>query len=165
MLRLIYILILSFSLSLQARQPNVLLIMTDDQGWGDVRAHGNEFIDTPVLDGLSERSVRFDRFFVSPVCAPTRSALLTGRYPARTGVTGVTQRREVMRAEETTIAEVFRAGGYATGIFGKWHNGEQYPNHPLGQGFEEFYGFCGGHWNIYFDAQLEHQGKPYPYQI
>ncbi len=160
MLRLIFILGFALSLSLQARQPNVLLIMTDDQGWGDVRAHGNEFIDTPVLDGLSERSVRFDRFFVSPVCAPTRSALLTGRYPARAGVTGVTQRREVMRAEETTIAEVFRAGGYATGIFGKWHNGEQYPNHPLGQGFEEFYGFCGGHWNIYFDAQLEHQGKP-----
>jgi len=86
MFRLIFILGFALSLSLQARQPNVLLIMTDDQGWGDVRAHGNEFIDTPVLDGLAKRSVRFDRFFVSPVCAPTRAALLTGRYPARTVV-------------------------------------------------------------------------------
>jgi arylsulfatase A-like enzyme len=142
-----------------AAPPNVLLILTDDQGWGDLGRHGNEQIDTPVLDVLHDASVRFDRFYVSPVCAPTRAALLTGRYPVRTGVTGVTQRYEVMRADELTLAEVFRDGGYATGCFGKWHNGEQYPNHPLGQGFDEFFGFCGGHWNNYFDAILEHNGQ------
>jgi arylsulfatase A-like enzyme len=143
----------------EAAPPNVLLILTDDQGWGDVGRHGNEQIDTPVLDALHDASVRFDRFYVSPVCAPTRAALLTGRYPVRTGVTGVTQRYEVMRANELTLAEVFRDAGYATGCFGKWHNGQQYPNHPLGQGFDEFFGFCGGVWNNYFDATLEHNGE------
>ena len=134
-----------------SEHPNVLLIMTDDQGWGDLGLHGNDRIDTPNLDRLGKSSARFDRFFVSPVCAPTRASLLTGRYDVRTGVTGVTGRREVMRADEVTIAEVFQSAGYATGCFGKWHNGEQYPNHPSGQGFQEFYGFCGGHWNVYFD--------------
>ena len=140
--------------------PNVLLIMTDDQGWGDLGTHGNSAIRTPQLDGLAAQSARFDRFFVSPVCAPTRASLLTGRYAARTGVSGVTGRREVMRADELTMAEAFAASGYATGCFGKWHNGEQFPNHPHGQGFQEFFGFCGGHWNQYFDTPLEHRGKP-----
>ena len=140
-------------------RPNVVLVMTDDQGWGDVGCHGNDLINTPVLDQLASESVTFDRFFVSPVCAPTRSSLLSGRYDVRTGVSGVTGRREVMRANEVTIAEVLKSAGYVTGCFGKWHNGEQYPNHPLGQGFNHFYGFCGGHWNNYFDAALEHNGQ------
>lgn len=140
-------------------RPNVVLIMTDDQGWGDLHCHGNDKINTPVLDALAERSVQFDRFFVSPVCAPTRSSLLSGRYDVRTGVSGVTGRREVMRASEVTVAEILKAAGYSTGCFGKWHNGEQYPNHPTGQGFDEFFGFCGGHWNNYFATPLEHRGQ------
>jgi arylsulfatase A len=140
-----------------ADRPNVVLIMTDDQGWGDLHCHGNDVIATPNLDQLASQSVTFDRFFVSPVCAPTRSSLLSGRYDVRTGVSGVTGRREVMRADEVTIAEILKSAGYVTGCFGKWHNGEQFPNHPTGQGFDHFFGFCGGHWNNYFNTTLEHR--------
>jgi len=141
------------------KHPNVILIMTDDQGWGDVHSHGNDKIDTPVMDKLAADGVRFDRFFVSPVCAPTRASLLTGRYHLRTGTHGVTRGYENMRSEEVTIAEVLRQAGYATGCFGKWHNGAHYPYHPNGQGFDEFLGFCCGHWNNYFDTTLDQNGQ------
>ncbi|OHB85228.1 MAG: hypothetical protein A2V98_26020 [Planctomycetes bacterium RBG_16_64_12] len=144
----------------EAERPNVVLIMTDDQGWGDVRSHGNERIDTPAHDRLASEGARFDRFYVSPVCAPTRASLLSGRYHLRSGVHGVTRAYETMRSEEVTIAEILRSAGYATGCFGKWHNGFHFPYHPNGQGFEEFVGFCGGHWTIYFDTRLEHNGRP-----
>lgn len=152
-------LLMSCGLVRGAEHPNILLIMTDDQGWGDVHAHGNEHISTPVLDQLAADGAVFDRFYVSPVCAPTRASLLTGRYFLRTNVHGVTRAAETMRADETTLAEVFKANGYATGCFGKWHNGAHYPHHPNGQGFDTFIGFCGGHWNNYFDTHLEHNGK------
>jgi arylsulfatase A len=135
--------------------------MTDDQGWGDVTSHGAEHLKTPMLDSLAESGVRFERFFVSPVCAPTRASLLTGRDSLRTGVRGVTRGWENMRTEELTIAESLRAAGYATGCFGKWHNGRHLPIHPNGQGFDEFVGFCGGHWNSYFDAPLERNGQAF----
>jgi arylsulfatase A len=141
------------------RHPNVLLVMTDDQGWGDVQSHGNARIDTPVLDKLAAEGARFDRFFVSPVCAPTRASLLTGRYHLRTGTHGVTRGYETMRSEEVTVAEALKQAGYATGCFGKWHNGAHYPHHPNGQGFDEFLGFCAGHWNNYFDTTLERNGE------
>lgn len=144
-----------------AIQPNVLLIMTDDQGWGDISLHGAEHLQTPVLDAFAKSGVRFDRFFVSPVCAPTRASLLTGRYSLRTGVRGVTRGWENMQAEELTLAECFRSAGYSTGCFGKWHNGRHLSMHPNGQGFDEFVGFCGGHWNSYFDAPLERNGQPF----
>lgn len=146
--------------TLQAAAPNVVLIMTDDQGWGDVGIHGNPIIDTPTLDRLGGQSVRLNRFYVSPVCAPTRAALLTGRYPERTGVAGVTSRQEVMRSGEVTIAELFREAGFHTGCFGKWHNGAQMPLHPNGQGFDEFFGFCAGHFNLYDDPLLQRNGQP-----
>lgn len=139
--------------------PNIVLIMTDDQGYGDLSFHGNDSIATPNIDQFAKESVQLDRFYVSQVCAPTRASLLTGRYHPRTGTTGVTGRREVMRASETTLAEILKANGYATGIFGKWHNGAQYPNDPNGQGFDEFVGFCAGHWNNYFDTKLQHNQK------
>jgi len=142
------------------RRPNVLLIMTDDQGWGDIRSHGNATIDTPVADKLAGEGARFDRFFVSPVCAPTRASLLTGRYHLRTGTHGVTRGYETMRSEEVTVAEALKQAGYATGCFGKWHNGAHYPHHPKGQGFDEFLGFCAGHWNNYFDTTLDRNGAP-----
>ena len=146
--------------SQRGERPNVLLIMTDDQGWGDIQSHGNSRIDTPVLDRLAESGARFDRFFVSPVCAPTRASLLSGRYHPRTGVHGVTRGFETMRSEEVTLAEILKQAGYVTGCFGKWHNGAHYPSHPNGQGFDEFFGFCAGHWNNYFDTTLEHNGLP-----
>ena len=142
--------------------PNILLILTDDQGFGDVTSHGNEWVRTPHLDQLAAEGARCDRFFVEPVCAPTRAALLSGRYPTRVGVHGVTRGRENMRSEEVTIAELLRdQAGYATGCFGKWHNGAQWPYHPNAQGFDTFVGFCGGHWNDYYDPTLERNGEPF----
>jgi arylsulfatase A-like enzyme len=143
-----------------AAPPNILLILTDDQGWGDLGVHGNDVIQTPNLDALAAGGTRFNHFYVSPVCAPTRASLLTGRYHLRTNVTGVTGGREVMLAEETTLAEILGEAGYATGCFGKWHNGGHYPHDPNGQGFDEFFGFSAGHWNNYFDTHYEHNGKP-----
>lgn len=140
--------------------PNVVLVVTDDQGWGDVHTHGNEQLDTPNLDRLAAEGVRFDRFYVNPVCAPTRAALLTGRYYLRTGTHGVTRGHETMRAEEVTIAEALRDAGYETALFGKWHNGAHYPHDPNGQGFDEFLGFAAGHWNNYFDTDLVHNDAP-----
>ncbi|QDT66162.1 arylsulfatase [Calycomorphotria hydatis] len=142
-----------------AERPNVLLILTDDQGFGDVTSHGNDIVETPNLDRLASQGARFDRFYVSPVCAPTRASLLTGRYFLRTGVHGVTRGYETLRPEEITIAELLKDEGYATGCFGKWHNGRHMPQHPNGQGFNEFFGFCGGHWNTYFNCQLERNGE------
>lgn len=142
--------------------PNVLIILTDDQGWGDIKSHGNDTLETPNLDKLASQSYRFNRFYVSPVCAPTRASLLTGRYHLRTGVHGVTGRREIMRNSEFSIAEVFSEHEYNTSYFGKWHNGAQYPHNPQGQGFKHFFGFCAGHWNNYFSSQLEFNNRYLP---
>lgn len=140
------------------RKPNVILILTDDQGYGDLGIHGNEWVETPNLDRLASESARFDRFYVSPLCAPTRASLLTGRYHLRTGVVSVSNGLETMDADEYTLAEYLKDQGYRTGIFGKWHNGQHYPNHPLAQGFEEFTGFKAGHWSNYFNTHLEKNG-------
>jgi len=141
-------------------RPNVLVLLADDQGWGDLSLHGNTNLATPSLDSLGRDGAALERFYVSPVCSPTRAEFLTGRYHLRTGVHGVTTGAERLNLGERTIAEVFRAAGYATGAFGKWHNGTQYPYHPRGRGFDEFYGFCSGHWGDYFDPPLEHDGRP-----
>ncbi|MGK7395103.1 MAG: sulfatase-like hydrolase/transferase [Candidatus Cyclobacteriaceae bacterium M3_2C_046] len=139
-----------------AEKPNILLIMSDDQGWGDFSLHGNKLIDTPYLNQLASESLRFDKFYVSPVCAPTRASLLTGRHYPRTGVHGVTRRKETMRAEEITLAEILQKNGYRTGIFGKWHNGNNYPYDPNGQGFDEFWGFTSGIIRNYHNARIKH---------
>lgn len=146
------------------RSPNILLVLTDDQGWGDVQAHGNPELSTPWMDQLRKDGASFNRFFVSPVCAPTRASLLTGRYHLRCGVHGVTRGHETMRSSERTIAEVFREAGYRTGCFGKWHNGAHFPHDPQGQGFDEFLGFCGGHWNNYFDVTMQRNQSRQPTQ-
>lgn len=140
-------------------QPNIVLILADDMGWGDLGMHKNPVIETPVLDRLAQQGAQFERFFVSPLCAPTRASLLTGRYHLRTGVASVTGGLETMRSNEVTLAEVFRKAGYTTGAFGKWHNGAHYPENPQGQGFQEFFGFCGGHWTNYVNTTLQHNGN------
>jgi arylsulfatase A len=145
-----------------ARRPNVILIMSDDQGYGDLSCHGNPHIRTPNLDRLSTQGATFTRFYVSPVCAPTRASLLTGRYNVRCGVHGVTGGRETMATDETTVAEALKGAGYDTALYGKWHLGEVYPYVPHAQGFDEYIGFRTGHWNNYFDAVLERNGQPYP---
>ncbi|MDO3384701.1 arylsulfatase [Gilvimarinus sp. SDUM040013] len=137
-------------------RPNVLLVLTDDMGWGDVAANGNPNIQTPTIDHLMNNGVTFDRFYVSPVCSPTRASLLTGRHSLATGVYSVTRGGEKMFPSEVTIAEIFKGAGYRTGLFGKWHNGLQYPYDPNGQGFEEFYGFADGHITDYFDGEVQH---------
>jgi arylsulfatase A len=142
------------------QQPNVLLIITDDQGYGDLSCHGNPVLKTPVLDKLASESIQMERFFVSPLCAPTRSSLLTGRYSLRTGVSGVSDNKETMRSEEVTLAEVLKTAGYHTGIFGKWHNGDNTPNNPQSQGFDTVWGYNRGHWNNYFDTTVKKNGKP-----
>jgi arylsulfatase A-like enzyme len=141
------------------RPPNLILIITDDQGYGDLSLHGNTILETPNLDAIGLNGTRLDNFHVSPVCAPTRAAVLTGRRPLSTGTYWVTRGGEVMNAEEYTMAEVLKDNGFSTGCFGKWHNGAHHPNHPLSQGFDEFFGFTAGHWNCYFDPELEHNGK------
>ncbi|WP_229365806.1 arylsulfatase [Fibrisoma montanum] len=143
-----------------ARRPNVLFILTDDQGYGDLQLHGNRYLETPNIDLIGREGARFNRFYVSPLCAPSRASFLTGRYHLRTGVVSVSNGLEVMKASEVTLAELLQRYGYRTGCFGKWHNGEHLPNHPNGQGFEEFVGFCAGHWSNYFDTELDHNGKP-----
>jgi arylsulfatase A-like enzyme len=143
-----------------AGNPNVIVIMTDDQGWGDLSAHGNTNLSTPHIDSLARDGVSFDRFYVSPVCSPTRAEFLTGRFHPRSGVLSTSQGGERMNADEQTIADVFKAAGYATALFGKWHSGMQWPYHPNARGFEEFYGFCSGHWGDYFSPWLEHNGEP-----
>ncbi|MFR9515341.1 MAG: arylsulfatase, partial [Rikenellaceae bacterium] len=143
----------------QAVEPNVLLILTDDQGWGDFGFNGNEIINTPVLDSLSQKAAHFTNFHVSPLSASTRAGILTGRDHLRTGAMSVTRASENMDPREQTIAEVLQANGYSTGCFGKWHNGAHYPQDPNGQGFDEFVGFCSGHLTNYFDSRLQHNQK------
>ena len=150
---------LSIALASAAERPNVIVILTDDQGWGDVSINGNKNLSTPHIDSLAEEGIRFDRFYVCAVCSPTRAEFLTGRYHARSGVYSTSAGGERMDLDEVTIADSFKAAGYATGAFGKWHNGMQYPYHPNGRGFDEYYGFASGHWGDYFSPPLERNGK------
>ncbi len=140
-------------------RPNILVILADDQGWGDLSVHGNTNLATPNIDSLARDGALFDRFFVCAVCAPTRAEFLTGRYHARGGVRGVSTGQERLNLDERTLAQTFKAAGYATGAFGKWHSGSQHPYHPNARGFDEFYGFTSGHWGHYFDTEMDHNGQ------
>ena len=139
--------------------PNIIVVLTDDQGWGDLSVNGNKDVYTPHIDKLTHEGVRFDRFFVSPVCSPTRAEILTGRHHVRTGVYDVSLGGERININEETIADIFKSSGYKTAAYGKWHNGMQAPYHPNTRGFEDFYGFCSGHWGNYFSPLLEKNGE------
>ncbi|MFN3160996.1 MAG: arylsulfatase [Rubinisphaera brasiliensis] len=141
-----------------ADRPNVIAILTDDQGWGDLSIHGNLAINTPNIDKMAREGAQLERFFVSPVCSPTRAEFLTGRHHVRCGVYSTSAGGERVNADETMIGEVFKRAGYQTAAFGKWHSGMQAPYHPNSRGFDEFYGFCSGHWGNYFSPMLEHNG-------
>jgi arylsulfatase A-like enzyme len=142
-----------------ASLPNVVVILTDDQGWGDLGVNGNRNLSTPRIDSLAREGASVEHFYVCQVCAPTRAEFLTGRYYPRTGVSGVSRGEERLNPDETTIAELFKSAGYATGAFGKWHNGTQPPYHPNDRGFDEYYGFTSGHWGHYFSPPLDHNGQ------
>ncbi len=160
-------------LSVEAQAaPNVLLVMTDDQGYGDLSCHGNSEIRTPNLDRFHGESVRFTDFHVSPTCSPTRAALMTGRYNNRVGVWHTIMGRSILPGPEVTVAEAFQAHDYRTGIFGKWHLGDNYPNRPQDQGFETSLIHGGGgvgqlpdYWgNDYFDDTYWRNGKTEPFE-
>ena len=165
---MLYLLLLLFASFAAVARPNVLVIITDDQGYGDLGFHGNSQIHTPNLDQLARESVRCKYFYVSPVCAPTRASLMTGRYNYRTGVTDTYLGRAMMFSDEVTLAEMFAAAGYRTGIFGKWHLGDNYPMRAMDQGFQESLVHKGGGiaqpsdppgGDSYFDATLYRNGK------
>ncbi|MBS0266181.1 MAG: arylsulfatase [Planctomycetes bacterium] len=157
---------------LAGQRPNIILLITDDQGYGDLSCHGNPILKTPHLDRLYKDGVRFRDFHVSPTCAPTRSALMTGRHEFRNGVTHTVFERERLTLDATTLAQVLKTGGYRTGIFGKWHLGDEPDHWPSRRGFDEMFihgaggigqsypGSCGdAPGNTYFDPAILHNGK------
>ncbi|GAB3649870.1 arylsulfatase [Echinicola sediminis] len=123
-----------------AQRPNVIIILTDDQGYGDLSCHGNRFIKTPNIDKLFHQSVRFTDFHVDPTCAPTRAALMTGKYSHHAGVWHTIAGGNHLRATEMTMADIFKSSGYQTALFGKWHLGSNYPYRPMDRGFDEWLG-------------------------
>ena len=125
-------------------RPNIVLIMTDDQGYGDLSSMGNTVLDTPHIDSLARQGASVDTFYVSPVCSPTRASLMTGRYNYRTRLVDTFKGRSMMEPEEYTIAEALVESGYRTGIYGKWHLGDNYPMRPTDQGFDESLIHLGG---------------------
>lgn len=173
MARLVIVALTCFGSHLIAasQPPNIVFVITDDQGYGDLGCHGNPVIQTPNLDAFSRESVRFTDFHVSPTCAPTRAALLTGRHEFRSGVTHTIFERERLNLEATTIAQVLKGAGYHTGIFGKWHLGDEPAYQPGRRGFDEVFihgaggigqtyaGSCGdAPGNTYFDPAILHNG-------
>lgn len=151
----------------EVKQPNVILILVDDQGYGDIAALGNKHIKTPNIDALHSKSARFTDFHVSPTCAPTRAALLTGHHHNRTGVWHTVNGRSLLLERETTIAQIFKSNGYHTAMFGKWHLGDNFPFRPEDKGFDEVLSHGGGGMgqtmdyfdNDYFDDMYIHNGE------
>lgn len=154
------------------RRPNIIFILTDDQGYGDVSAHGNPVLKTPNMDRLHNEGVRFTDFHVSPTCAPTRSALLTGRHEFRNGITHTILERERMTLDAVTLPEVLKTAGYTSGVFGKWHLGDEDAYQPEKRGFDEVFihgaGGIGQHYpgscgdapgNMYMSPLIKHNGK------
>jgi arylsulfatase A-like enzyme len=153
------------------RRPNVILFLTDDQAYGDLSHTGNKYLKTPNLDSVAKDGTELTRFYVSPVCSPTRASLMTGRYNYRTGIVDTYMGRSMMYPDEITIAEILKKAGYRTGIFGKWHLGDDYPLRTIDHGFEESLVLRGGGLeqpaNVphdgYFDPLLQHNGNPEKY--
>jgi arylsulfatase A-like enzyme len=151
-----------------AERPNVVLVMTDDQGYGDLGCHGNPVLKTPWLDRLYDQSIRLTNFHVDPTCSPTRAALLTGKYSCRTGVWHTILGRSLLRRDELTMADLLSKSGYRTAIFGKWHLGDNYPYRAVDRGFQVSLVHGGGgitqtpdYWgNTYFSPTLYYNGKP-----
>lgn len=158
--------------SLSGTKPNIIVVMTDDQGYAPVGRHGNPWIHTPNMDSLYDASTRFDRFLVSPTCSPTRSALMTGRHPMRNGITHTILERERLTLDAVTLPQTLKTVGYTSGIFGKWHLGDEEPYQPHRRGFDEAFihgaGGIGQAYacscadapnNKYFDPVIRHNGS------
>ena len=178
--KLILIMLFFYSKASQAQEnepPNVIIIITDDQGYGDLGFTGNPHVKTPNIDAFANESIRFNNFYVSPVCAPTRASLMTGRYSLRTGIRDTYNGGAIMSANEVTIAEMLKQAEYKTGIFGKWHLGDNYPSRPMDQGFDEsLVHLSGGMGQVgdfttyfngdksYYDPVLWHNGQQEAYE-
>jgi len=153
-----------------AAQPNIVFVITDDQGYGDLACHGNPVIKTPHIDHLASESSGLTNYHVAPTCSPSRSAILTGHWTDRTGVWHTVNGRSMLRENEVTLGQMLKDAGYATGMFGKWHLGDNYPYRPEDRGFTEVYRHGGGGvgqtpdvWgNAYFDGSYFHNGKIVP---
>ena len=164
----------SFALAQNAsRRPNVVFLLTDDQGYGDLSIHGNPHIQTPAIDSLARDGAQFTQFHSSPVCSPTRSSLMTGRYNYRTGVVDTYIGRSIMRPDEVTLPQLMKTAGYRTGIFGKWHLGDHYPTRAMDRGFDESVVHYGGGigqpadppgGESYFHPILQHNGVAKRYE-
>lgn len=148
--------------ALKGSRPNIILVMTDDQGYGDLGCHGHPYLKTPNLDNLYTQSTRFTDFHVSPTCAPTRAALMSGRAPFKNGVTHTILERDRMTLNATTVAQVLKTAGYTTGIFGKWHLGDEDPYQPQNRGFDEtFIHGAGGIGQQFAGSQSDAPGTSY----
>lgn len=167
-INIIFIILIALACQLLAQPPNVIIIMTDDQGYGELSIHGNPILKTPHLDALAKRSQRFKEFHVAPMCTPTRSQLLTGLDAAKNGAVNVSSGRALLRPELKTMANYFLDSGYNTGLFGKWHLGSNYPFRPTDRGFQKAIWFPSSHigsvpdhWgNDYFDDTYLDGTKP-----
>ena len=156
------------SFSVADERPNIVLVITDDQGYGDLSCHGNPVLKTPNIDALHAESVRLTNYHVAPTCSPTRAALQTGHWTNRTGVWHTIMGRSMLRKNEVTIGQILSDAGYATGMFGKWHLGDNYPFRPEDRGYSEVMRHGGGgvgqtpdYWdNAYFDGSYFHNSKP-----
>ena len=164
---LLFLLHTSVFTLLNAR-PNVILIVTDDQGYGDMSCHGNPWLNTLNLDKLHDEGVSLDDYHTDPYCTPTRAALMSGRYSTRVGTWSVTEGRQLLERDETTMAEVFNSSGYRTAMFGKWHLGDTFPYAPRFRGFDDVVCHKAGGvgeignpvGNDYFDDTYYRNGKP-----
>jgi arylsulfatase len=153
-------------------KPNIIVILSDDQGYGELGCHGNPVLRTPHLDRLHSGSVRFTDFHVAPMCTPTRGQLMSGLDAVRNGALNVSSGRTLLRRDVATLPELLRRDGYATGLFGKWHLGDNYPCRPQDRGFDEVVTFPSSHigavpdaWmNDYFDDTYLHNGRPRAYR-
>ncbi|MGY6647489.1 arylsulfatase [Wenyingzhuangia sp. IMCC45574] len=168
LLQLFVLCLFAVQLSAQNKQPNVILILTDDQGIGDLGCHGNPWLKTPNLDKFYEKSVRMTDFHVTPLCTPTRAAIMTGQYPINNGAWATFKGRDALTGDAKTMADVFKQNGYKTAMFGKWHLGDNYPTRPTDSGFETaIHHLAGGvgelsdYWgNSYFDDVYYVNNKP-----
>ena len=144
-----------------ATQPNLVVIMTDDQGYWDLGSTGNPYIETPNMDAFAQSGVRFSRYYVAPVCSPTRAGMMTGRYAFRTGIYNTRFGGDSLALGEVTVAELLKKAGYRTGLFGKWHLGRYHGYQPQQRGFDEFLGHYQGHIERYeYADQFVHNGRP-----
>ncbi len=171
-MKLVSFTLVLFCLTMSVLSQNIILVMSDDQGYGDIAVHGNPVVRTPHLDKLYTVSIRCTNFHVDPICAPTRAALMTGRYARRVGVRGTYAALNYLHPGEKTMGEIFRSMGYRTALFGKWHLGGNYPLRPIDRGFEEWVGHGDGgngttndYWNnVKWNDHYLHNGQWKPYE-